>query len=134
MILRGYSPDFFERSHAFERFLNSHHPQSFHSLGDRLVFNHRGRSSLDDQAPDRLAHWKCFNQSRAAEITAPFTAVASRSPIKNRVFVIRERELLNQFRLRHELFLTISAAAPNKSLRERHTARAGNQQRPAAQV
>src|SRR5207253_8896518 len=101
---------------------------------DRLVFNHRGRSALDDQAPDRLAHWKCFNQSRAAEITAPFTAVASSSLIKNRVFVIRERELLNQFRLRHELFLAISANAPNKSLRARHQDRAGNQKRLDAHV
>src|SRR5437588_9480749 len=129
MVLRRYSPDFFEGGHAFERFLNSHHPQSFHSLGDPLVFNHRGRSALDDQAPDRLAHWKRFNQSRASEITAPFTAVASRSLIKNRVFVIGERELLNQFRLRHELFLTISADAPNTSLRARNRDRAGNQKR-----
>src|SRR5436309_15923893 len=100
MILRRYSPDFFEGGHAFERFLNSHHPQSHHPLGDPLVLNHRGRSALDDQAPDRLAHWNCFNQSCAAEITAPFTTVASRSVIKNYVFVIGERELLNQFRLR----------------------------------
>src|SRR5437870_12656658 len=113
MVLRRYSPDFFEGGHAFQRFLNSHPPQSVHSLGDRLVFNPRGRSALDDQAPDRLAHWKCFNQSRAAEITAPFAAVASRSLIENGVFVIGERELLNQFRLRHELFLAIGADAPN---------------------
>src|SRR5439155_23498581 len=108
MILRRYSPDFFEGGHAFERFLNSHHPQSFHSLGDRLVFNHRGRSALDDQAPDRLAHRKCFNQTSTAQITAPLTPVASRPLIKNRVFVIGARERTKQFRLRRELILPIS--------------------------
>lgn len=41
MVLRGYSPNFFERGYAFERLLNSDHAQSFHSFGDRLVFDHR---------------------------------------------------------------------------------------------
>jgi hypothetical protein len=42
MVLRRYSPHFFERGYAFERFLNSHHAQSFHSFRDRLILDHRG--------------------------------------------------------------------------------------------
>ena len=41
MVLRRYSPHFFERGYAFERLLNSHHSQSFHSFGDRLILDHR---------------------------------------------------------------------------------------------
>jgi hypothetical protein len=41
MVLRRYSPHFFERGYALERFLNSDHAQSFHSFGDRLILDHR---------------------------------------------------------------------------------------------
>ena len=41
MVFRRYSPHFFERGDALERFLNSDHAQSFHSFGHRLIFDHR---------------------------------------------------------------------------------------------
>src|SRR2546430_711889 len=126
MVLRRYSPNFFKRSHAFERLLDSHHSQSFHSLRDCLVLDHRSRSAFDNQSPDRFAHWERFNQRRTSEITAAFATIASGSVIEHSVFLLTEAELLDQFRLRHELFLTIRADAPNESLRARHQDRAGN--------
>jgi len=41
-ILRRYSPYFFKRGYALARFFNPDHAQSFHSFGDRLIFDHRG--------------------------------------------------------------------------------------------
>jgi hypothetical protein len=41
-ILRRYSPHVFKRGYALERFFNSDHAQSFHSFGDRLIFDHCG--------------------------------------------------------------------------------------------
>src|SRR5438270_3037793 len=117
MVLRRYSPHFFQRGHALERLLNSDHPQSFHSFSDRLIFDHRSGRALDDQTPDRFAHRKCFNYCRTTEIAASFASVASGPLVKNHPFVVCLPELLDQFRFGNEFFLTIGADAPNESLR-----------------
>src|SRR5438477_781220 len=129
MVLRRYSPYLFKRGHAFERFFNSDRAQSFHSFGHRMVFDHCSRSAFNNQTPDRLAHWKRFNQRRAAEITATFATIASRSVIKHDVLLLGQAEFLEQLRFGHKLFLTIRANAPNESLRTRHQDRARNQKR-----
>src|ERR1700674_2804844 len=67
MVLRRDSPHLFQAGHALERLVNSDHPQSFHSFGDRLIFNRRSGRAFDDQTPDRFALRKCFNYCRPAE-------------------------------------------------------------------
>src|SRR5205807_8707728 len=61
MVLRCYAPDFLKRGYAFQRLFDSDHAQRFHSFHDRLLFNHRCRTALNDEPPDRFTHGKRFD-------------------------------------------------------------------------
>src|SRR2546421_4755743 len=120
MVLRRNAPDFLERRHALESFVDSDHAQRPHAFADRLVLYHRGGRALDDQTPDRLAHRQRFNERHPAEITPVLATVAAASMIKDSALRRLHPELLKNLRLRHELFPAIGADAPNESLRARH--------------
>src|SRR6266404_4506668 len=126
-IFRSYTPDLFQCGHSLERFLHAHRAQSFHSFGDRLVLNDRGRGALDDEPADGLTDRKRFDQRGATEITAALTTIAAAAVMKHGAFCFGEPDFLDNFRFRNKFFLTISADAPNESLRASHQDRARNQ-------